>query len=310
MTTDADIATSSWHSYPSIFALGHRALADLFSESVRIQEKIDGSQFSFGVFGGVLHCRSKGQQIVIDAPEQMFRHAVESVQAVQHLLIDGWTYRAEYLEKPKHNALKYDRVPKGHLILFDINDGHESYLPHGPVVSAAVRLGFDAVPQFFEGIWQGGQQGLFQLLESESCLGGPRIEGLVVKSNSLYGPDKKQLMGKFVSEVFKEIHKKAWGESNPAGRDIVQRLIDTYRSESRWQKAVQHLREAGVVEGSPRDIGLLIKEVGPDVLKECDDEIKAALMHWAWPQIQRGIVRGLPEWYKEQLLAQQFEAPI
>lgn len=300
-------AATSWHSYPSIFALGHRALADLFTEPVRIQEKIDGSQFSFGVFDGVLLCRSKGQQIIIDAPEQMFAPAVESVLAIAHLLEDGWTYRAEYLAKPHHNALTYNRIPDGHLILFDINDVEEGYLSHDDVRAWAERLGFEAVPQFFEGIWTGGAEELSALLDRESCLGGPKIEGVVVKSASLYGPDKKRLMGKYVSEGFKEVHKKTWGASNPTGRDIVDRLIQLYRSEARWQKAVQHLRDEGKLEGSPRDIGTLIKEVAPDVLEECEDDIRDALFRWAWPSIQRGITRGLPEWYKQQLLASQFE---
>jgi hypothetical protein len=39
---------SSWHSYSSIYALGHKALAELFMEPVLIEEKVDGSQFSFG----------------------------------------------------------------------------------------------------------------------------------------------------------------------------------------------------------------------------------------------------------------------
>ena len=41
---------TSWHSYPSIFALGHRALAELFLDPVVVEEKVDGSQFSFGLF--------------------------------------------------------------------------------------------------------------------------------------------------------------------------------------------------------------------------------------------------------------------
>lgn len=296
---------TSWHSYPSIFALGHRALADLFTEPVRIQEKIDGSQFSFGVFDGEVHCRSKGQQIILDAPENMFKRAVDAVLAVREQLRDGWTYRAEYLEKPHHNALTYTRIPDGNLILFDINDVEEGYLSHDDVVAEAERLGFEAVPQFFSGLWTEGHVALSALLDRESCLGGPKIEGIVVKSDSLYGPDKKRLMGKYVSEGFKETHKKTWGESNPAGRDIIERLIQTYRTEARWQKAAQHLKEAGQLEGSPRDIGSLMKEGGADVLRECEDDIKEALMRWAWPSIQRGVTRGLPEWYKEQLLAQQ-----
>lgn len=39
----------SWHSYPSIYNLGHRYIADLLTVPVIVEEKIDGSQFSFGL---------------------------------------------------------------------------------------------------------------------------------------------------------------------------------------------------------------------------------------------------------------------
>lgn len=40
--------SDSWHSYPSTFAIGHRALAELFLDSVVVEEKIDGSQCEAG----------------------------------------------------------------------------------------------------------------------------------------------------------------------------------------------------------------------------------------------------------------------
>ena len=55
---------SSWHSYPSIYNLGHAAVANLLAVPHQVQEKVDGSQFSFGRFvedGKVrLRVRSKG----------------------------------------------------------------------------------------------------------------------------------------------------------------------------------------------------------------------------------------------------------
>jgi len=41
---------SSWGHYCQIYNLGHRAIADLLRGPVIIEEKIDGSQFSFGLF--------------------------------------------------------------------------------------------------------------------------------------------------------------------------------------------------------------------------------------------------------------------
>ena len=52
----------SWHSYPQIYALGHRYITELLLDPVLVEEKIDGSQFSFGVFEvegeHQLRCRS------------------------------------------------------------------------------------------------------------------------------------------------------------------------------------------------------------------------------------------------------------
>lgn len=52
----------------------------------------------------------------------------------------------------------------------------------------------------------------------------------------------------------------------------------------------------------------MIKEVQADVKKECEDEIKKILFDWAWGTIDRRITGGLAQWYKEHLLAKQFES--
>lgn len=296
---------TSWHSYPVVFALGHKALEHLLDDSVVVQEKIDGSQFSWGIFDGELKCRSKGAQINMLAPEGMFTEAVATVNEVKKYLVDGWTYRAEYLKKPKHNALAYDRVPNKHLILFDVNPTEEEYVGPTTLASIARLLGLESVPLLHDGFLT-DMQVLRDLLARESILGGQKIEGVVVKNYSRFGSDKKALMGKFVSEAYKEVHAKEWGEANPKQGDILQRLIERYRTPARWQKAMIHLRERGELEDSPRDIGKLIPEIGLDVEKECREEIMEELYKWAWPQVRRGVTAGFPEWFKEELLKQQF----
>jgi len=302
-------ALDSWHSYPSIFALGHRALTELFLDDVLVEEKVDGSQFSFGLFDHedgerVLHCRSKGAQLNLVAPEKMFVKAVEVAKSLP--LHVGWTYRAEYLQKPKHNALAYDRVPEKHLIVFDINSGHEEYLSYADKSAECARLGLEVVQLVFEGVIENVEH-FRSMIDRTSALGGQKVEGVVVKNYKRFGPDKKVLLGKFVSESFKEVHAAEWKASNPTRTDIVERLIDTLRTPARWNKAVQHLRERGQIEDSPRDIGLLIKEAQTDIEKECMELIAEKLAEWALPQIRRGVVRGLPERYKEQLVGRQFE---
>ena len=293
-------------SYPKVYAIGHRNIKGITDSEVLIEEKIDGSQFSFAVLNGELHCRSKGAIIYPDAPEKMFVKAIQTAVGLKPQLTEGCVYRCEYLEKPKHNALAYDRVPNRNLILFDIMFGPEDYMAYEDKAVIAQRLGLEVVPCLFQGKVDTIND-LTVLLEKTSILGGQKIEGFVIKNYNLFTDDKKFACGKFVSEAFKEVHGKEWKGANPCGKDFVQQIIDQYRSESRWQKAIQHLREDGRLDGSPKDIGALISLAKQDTKEECADVIKEKLFEHFWKQIERGITAGLPEWYKEQLMASEFE---
>ncbi len=299
----------SWHSYPSIFALGHRALQELLLDPVLVEEKVDGSQFSFGLFKVApatydLKARSKGAVLNLVAPEGMFIPAVEVIKELD--LVPGWTYRAEYLKKPKHNALVYDRIPTNHLMIFDINTGHEEYMSYADKKREANRLGLECVPLIYEGMIETPQQ-FRDMIDRVSILGGQKVEGVVIKNYRRFGPDKKVLLGKFVSEAFKEVHAAEWKASNPNKLDIVEALVESLRTPARWNKAIQHLKEAGKLEDSPRDIGNLMKEVQQDINKECRELIQEKLTQWAMPHVMRGVIRGLPEWYKDKLVKKQFE---
>ena len=294
----------SIYSYPSIYALGHSAILEIFKTPVLVEEKIDGSQFSMSrTPEGEILCRSKGQQIVTDAPEGMFKKAVATARELD--LHPGYIYRCEYLEKPKHNTLAYSRVPNKYLIIYDVCVGLEVYMSYSEKADEAERLGLECVPALHVGMVENFE--MFQsFLERESILGGCKIEGVVIKNYSLFTMEKKIALGKYVSEEFKEKNSKNWKEQNPTGKDFVQMTIEYYRAEARWRKAVQHLREAGKLEGSPRDIGLLIREIPEDILKECEDEIKESLFKHFWPQIKRGVTAGVPQWYKDELAKTAF----
>lgn len=297
---------TSWHSYPKIWNCGASELEGFFDESVLIEEKVDGSQFSFGIFNGEIKARSKGKELIIDAPEKLFTKAIETVKALAPKLTDGWTYRGEYLAKPKHNALAYTRAPELNIILFDINPGHEAYLSYEEKAAEAKRLGLEVVAKIYEGKVSSPEQ-LLSYMETISSLGGQKIEGVVIKNYTKFGRDKKVLMAKHVSEAFKEVHRREWKVENPKSGDIIQRLSEKYKTHARWNKAIQHLKEAGHDVTSPRIIGSLIKEVQADTLNEEGNAIKEELFNWAWPQIQRMIVGGLPEFFKEELVKTQFE---
>jgi hypothetical protein len=235
----------------------------------------------------------------------MFLPALSTVESIRDLLIPGWTYSCEFLSKPKHNALCYNRTPLGHLVLFDIRTDEENYLHHSQRAMEAACLGIDVIPVL--SLEPPTLDLIKAYLETPSFLGGQKIEGVVIKNYAKFGLDGKALMGKYVSEAYKEVHKGEWRAANPNRSDILEHLISKYRTPSRWEKAVQHLREAGQLEGSPKDIGNLMKESHIDLENECKEEIAEALLTWALPKIKRGGTAGLAEWYKEKLLREQFQ---
>jgi hypothetical protein len=294
---------SKLHSYPKVYAVGHSAVGELFLGDVLVEEKVDGSQFSFSRTGDEIDLRSRGA-VVYPENAGMFDLAVKAVHGLKDSLRDGWVYRAEYLMKPKHNVLKYERVPTHNLILFDINTGEEVYLSRAEKEEEAARLGMEIVPVMYFGPVTKSED-VYAFLERTSILGGT-VEGVVIKNYLRFGMDKKVLMGKFVREDFKETHSKEWKASNPTISDVVERIIATLRSEVRWNKSVLRLRDAGKLEHSPRDIGFLLKEVQSDIRAEELDFISAKLVEFALPRVLRASTAGLPEWYKRQLLESAF----
>lgn len=292
--------------YPSIYTIGHKAIKDIFTTPVVVEEKIDGSQFSFKKISETeWEAKSKNCALNGDIPS-LFKPAVDTMVRLLPQLKTGWSYRGEAICRPKHNTLCYGRAPKEGLILFDIDDGLENYLSRKEKEDEARRLGLEIVPILFEGTVENFER-LKALLETDSYLGNVKIEGFVVKNYSLFTLDKKAMMGKFVSEAFKEKHNKDWKNANPGRNDVLANLIAIYKHENRWVKAVQHLRDAGQLKGEPSDIGLLMKEIALDIQKEETEIIKDKLFQWAWKHIAKGATNGLPEWYKEQLAKGAFE---
>jgi hypothetical protein len=252
--------------------------------------------------------RSKNAVVYADNPG-MFAAAVATVQdlAANHFLYPDTIYRCEYLRTRKHNTLEYGRVPAGNLIGFDIEiDGDYALMSSYRVKQAVFQnMGLETAPLLHEGRVSSLEQ-FTELLQTDSILGNVKIEGVVVKNQQRFGDDGKFLAGKFVSEAFKEKHQNDWKTRNPNRKDVVAAIIEAYATEARWQKAAQHLAEDDNLDHSPKDIGTLIKMVGEDVLEEEREEIAALLFRHFWPDIRRGLTRGLPEWYKNELAAAAF----
>lgn len=291
-------------SYTKVLALGHRFIQDiLFGETIA-EEKVDGSQISFGVLDGILCVRSRGQEVILDAPG-MFDRAVEQIQEVQHLLRPGYIYRGEYLRKPKHNVLAYDRVPKNNIVIFDIEDEDFNPLSYNEKCFVADEIGFETVPLLAVNVK--GKDEILSLLDIDSFLGGTKIEGVVIKNYGKLVEGSKYMVGKYVSEKFKE---KMTGKvkMEKQNDDIVSLIVKSLKTDARYHKAVQHLRESGNLLGEPKDIGNLLKELHQDIDTEETEFIKDTLFKHYIKRIKGGVCAGFPEWYKEQLLNNLKEA--
>lgn len=291
-------------SYGKIHNLGHAAVSGIQDHLLVVEEKVDGSQFSFGKIDGVLFARSKNVALDPDASyDGMFDRALEVVRELADKLTDGYTYRGEYLQKPKHNSLAYSRTPMNHIMIFDIDRGDQDYLDPMEKEIEAERIGLETVPLVMMGHVRSYDE-FRELIDRESVLGSAKMEGVVLKAYGHYGKDGKTLMAKYVSEAFKETNRQNWKVAKHD--DVKESIAQTCRTERRWEKAVERLRDEGQLTDTPRDIGELMKAVKADVREECEEDIKAALFKWAWPHIERRVAAGLPEWYKDRLAQKQF----
>ncbi len=294
-------------SYGKVNAVGHRYNKNVLDGVVQITEKIDGSQFSFGIINGILCARSRGQQIDLDAPDNLFQKAVDSIKSVEYSLTPRWIYRGEYLSKPKHNTLAYDRVPDRNIVIFDIEHAPYEYISdYYKMLEEAQHCGFEVVPLLYEGEMHSIEDCL-HLLEAKPLLGGSMIEGMVIKNYNIATEFGTLCMAKIVAEDFKEKHKVAWKGSNPGNKDIIENLTAIYKTEARWEKAIQHMKESGELLGEPKDIGPLMKAVMQDIYEEESENIKEMLFKWAWKNLSRTLTSGLPEYYKRKLTEEIFE---
>lgn len=290
--------------YPKIYNASHGAVKDIFQWTVHIEEKIDGSQFSFGLKDGRLWMKTHHKDVTNEEPFGQFMETMKFLRgsAVLELVREGYTYRGEVISKLKHNHLTYQRLPKlGNIVIFDIDKGDEDYLGYVDKVQEANRLGLETVPYMFYGtVSNSGTVRSF--LDRTPLLGGKIIEGIVVKAYGHYAEDKKTIMAKIVSDAYREIAKDEGNiGAKPTRSDVVQALIEKYRTEPRWRKAVQTLRDNNTLKNDPSDIQGLRVQAMKDIEEECGDEIKNALYMSFKNDVLRGSVGGLPEWWKKTL---------
>jgi hypothetical protein len=239
----------------------------------------------------------------LDCPQKMFQLAVDNLKDL--MLPDGYVFRGEFLNKPKHNVLAYDRVPLRNIIIYDIEigDGTNEYMSVREVQATADMYGFEVVPTFhvaeFDNIMANTEM-LDGFLDTVSILGGQKIEGVVIKCYERLDSDDKILMAKYVRPDFKEMN--GGGANRPNKAAITDAIVAKFNTVARYEKAVQHVREDVGLLGEMKDIGPLMRELNKDFEDECADDVKDMLYKYYRKVILRGVTQGFPEWYKGKLL--------
>lgn len=291
--------------FPKIFSLGQVYIKNILDGPIEITEKLDGSAFSFGNLDGTVSMRSKRAQLFGGMADKMFVNACSYIEHIQDRLPNGKIFHAEMLNKPHHNSLKYNNVPRNGMALYGIRDlDSGSYEgDYTELKRWADRLEIDIVPLLYLGRLA-TMESIKGFLDRESYLGGTNIEGIVIKNYTLSmfiaGQFIPIMAGKYVSEAFKEQSGDGKKEHTNTGKWEGYKLA--YRTEARWNKAIQHLRDDGSLLGEPKDIGPLIKEVQGDITEEHEDEIKEFLWDHFGKELLRLSTAGLPEYYKNYLL--------
>jgi hypothetical protein len=289
-------------SYPKIWTVGDKNVKDIFLDKVVIQEKIDGSQISFGLIDGVLNIRSKSNNISIDTPVSMFSKGVDYIKFLykEKSLINNIIYRGEYLQKNKHNVLKYNRIPDNHIIVYDVEEVDKGFIYNiDDIEFLCNKVDLEYAPVLFRGIIVQDFNFINSLLNTESILGNEKIEGVVIKNYYRQSVEGYSVMvAKRVSPTFKERHKIDWKIED---KNIIKKVSDSLKTDALYLKAIQHLRDDGKLTDSVKDISNLITELKNDIKVENESYISSILFKHFIDDIIRMTIKDFPLWYKDYL---------
>ncbi|KAL9650473.1 hypothetical protein ABK040_004695 [Willaertia magna] len=271
--------------------------------NVIVQEKIDGSQFSFSIDSSFnFISKSSGTQ---NPTGKLFNAAINSLQEIKHLLKPYYTYRAESMCVKTQNRINYSRLPKRFIVLFDIQDENGNYLNVKQLIEEANRLDLEFAKVLYEGILDFNL--INDFVKNENSMLGEKvnIEGVVIKQ---YENGRMESI-KVVSEKFIETQHHLIEKKN---REQIVNIAKSVCTEARWFKAIQHLREDGKLTNNIKeDIPNLLIEVQKDTLKEEEQYIIDQLMELGISddkllqtkkkEVLKATCNGFYDWYLQLL---------
>ncbi len=289
-------------SYQKVHATHHKEIIGVFDGFIEVEEKVDGSQFRIEIHDdGSIHCGSHHQEV--SNVDSMFKRGTDSAQEVFKEMVmrpqDRVEVFAEYLSKPKHGKIPYQRVPENLFIVFDVIV-NGVYLRRDEKEAFCSDYGLEVVPLLWSGEGKDfTEEKKLELLKSQSILGHQagydKIEGMVIKNyDKTYGVgEEHSLYGHFMCTKIVNVDYQEVKKISKVKGQGVEDLKESLCTPARWEKAKIHLEERGELTGDMKDIALFMKEVMLDVKTEEMENIKDKLWDIYGKDILKASTQGL-----------------
>ena len=291
-----------------------------------IQEKIDGSQFSFSA-----HADEAGERRMTftcgnserTRDAVMFKKAIDVLMLSRDVFALDWVYHAEMLTSKRQNIVDYDRMPPRFVVIYDITPV-EGYLGIEDIASEAQRIGLEHVPALYhntiaQALGPGGEVNphekcleLVQAIdrgEIKSMFGG-KPEGVVLKCPGFVDPRGKlvNVKTKYVTPQFEEVrHLKKPAKTKQSIDEFLIWVGAHFDLPARFAKGRQHLAVRDILDG-PEYLVLLRAELDLDLIKEQDGLIRSFIENeWpAWRNVRNEL------WYRDdplyaEIMASEFD---
>jgi len=266
------------------------------NRNVYVTEKIDGSQIIISCKESIVGFSRSGKEI--DESNKMFAPFFKWKEECAPTSIEiekPWEFIlfGEILSRPRHNVLSYEHTPRNGIALWAAWECFSggAWLDYDQLCTIAYAINLDVVPLLYSGKLSGLDD---SVLKRKSYLGGVEVEGVVI---SQINEDRKEITcRKVVNAQFKEkhLHNKAddkWTKWK--------KFKESLRTEARWKKAWQYLRDEQLLTGGQQDIGLMMKRVNEDILQEEKENIMEFLWKHFGKEVLRNATDGLPKWIEE-----------
>lgn len=242
------------------------------NEEITVTEKLDGSNASFRLHNGEIHCFSRNLPLSEENTLNGFYTWVQK-NISPETLNPNYTYYGEWMTKHKIDYKQHF----GQFILFAVreNDTVElDYLPFEKVQEEAEKINVKLVHLHYKGKFKDWKH-IEQFVSKSGLEDVEFAEGCVIFVPELVFPRDKesQVFLKLISENFAEV-KKTLPTNNKQSKFSLDARLDTFITQNRMDKVLMKLQDEGVLkkELDIEDMGYTLKTLGnafvEDILEE------------------------------------------